>query len=384
MASFERSILDLCADQTFEGGTSIVEQLSQATRLARSNSTPLSAVIAKLESRPAQESTQIVERLAVDGVGGYALVDALLALSDRNEPELFFRYWNLIVRSKKNSIKTPLYVNRHVIERMYFALDPKDRGASLNTSILQQAYGLPAPRDAKPPVLICAQPKSGSTYVSKVFATLTGRDHIGLHNLNGSDYVSVHAEFDWEKWRFILSRGLVVQCHLLPSLSLSFLIECYGIRPIILFRGLSSALRSKAIHGLGNRGDTVLERFTDIDTELSLKHSVYAHAFSYLNFVAEWEGYAKRFGYQYNYYEDNVLDWSAAFRKMSCYANLQFEEHEIEKAMHTVEQRTEENSAFTRVPDENKKRSVPFVNSEMEEFIEDLSRGFPNREKILT
>ena len=194
-------------------------------------------------------------------------------------------------------------------------------GATLPlVSRFKQRYTRPAPK-----VLLCAMPKSGSTFLSKLLTDATGFQYgIIAESVKGTEQDLFEPRLaDWYNYPY------VVQQHISPNRHNQQMIQRYGLRPTVLLRSIPDVVVSLREHLLREgSGFPFLDLQAVPFSQLAASdqyHYICQFAGPWLvNFYAGWKQIHERqvLPCQLLYYEDMLADKAQFAAQIAQYYQL--------------------------------------------------------------
>lgn len=167
-------------------------------------------------------------------------------------------------------------------------------------------------------VLITSMPKSGSTFLSKLLASLLGYQH-GYFSFA---YFNVEQELFVPKILDAYGQGTVVQQHFKANEPNLRILKQFELRPVVLVRNLADVLVSVRDHLLRERTDNIPSlfppaEFKDLSIENQLDYLIKFFAPWLIEFYVSWKQ-AEDCGTEMLWmrYEDCIDDWSAAVARI--------------------------------------------------------------------
>lgn len=182
-------------------------------------------------------------------------------------------------------------------------------------------------------IFISALPKSGSTFLVKVLAQITGYQtfFLGYHQLNEQDLYLPNLIDAW-------SMNVISHQHTRPSAPNLALMEQFAIRPVILTRNVYDATVSLTDHLERESAETPLlnvpDDFMQRERSVRLDMVIDLALPWYIRFAADWRQakWAKE-DFLWLRYEDLIQDGTAAVARILAFHGLTAEDAAIEQAL---------------------------------------------------
>ncbi|MCA9024523.1 MAG: sulfotransferase domain-containing protein [Planctomycetaceae bacterium] len=185
-------------------------------------------------------------------------------------------------------------------------------------------------------VLIACFPKSGSTYLCKVLADLTGMQRTNFMQARTHGW---YVEQDlYEPTLKALRRSpAIVHQHLKGTPPNLFLLAEYKVRPLILVRNIADTLLSLHDH-LDREGPAVPtgyvpRHYFDLDFDSRLMSLIRMHLPWYFNFLAAWQDATSEIDQKWLSYEQLFADRVGTVRDVCEYFGIAATELEIQSSL---------------------------------------------------
>ncbi len=191
-------------------------------------------------------------------------------------------------------------------------------------------------------VVISAMPKSGSTYLSRLLAEITGYQH----SYFGFGYANAEQELYLPQVIDAYGVGTVTQQHFKANAANLEVLRAYSIRPVVLVRNIFDSIVSLRDHlvseDTGNLpGLEVDEQLRGFEKSRQLDFVIDLFVPWYLSFYISWcrAEANNSVGFLWLKYEDAAYDWSACAARVLRYSGLAAEPEVIARAMEMLSSR---------------------------------------------
>ncbi len=199
-------------------------------------------------------------------------------------------------------------------------------------------------------IVVSSMPKSGSTFLTRSIAAVTGYEHSYL----ACSYGNVDQEIYLPKVIDAYGRGTVTQQHFKANDHNLELLKFYGIRPVVLVRNLFDVLVSVRDHLVNENlhnlpGAHVPDRLLDLSVERQIDFIVDLIAPWYIGYIASWaRAEANGFPFLWMSYEDAVADWPGAVSQVLSFYGITRPRDAVVSAVESVRQGPQKKNRFNR------------------------------------
>ncbi len=201
--------------------------------------------------------------------------------------------------------------------------------------------GLTTPRGCKVPVesshiLIACFPKSGSTYLCKVLADLTGLQRTNFAQARSHGWY-VEQDFSEPALRAHRRVPSIVHQHVKGTPPNVHLLKQYGVKPIILVRDLADILFSLHDH-LDREGPAVptgyvSPHYFEMSLDERLMYLIRIHLPWYFNFLVSWQDAADAIPQKWITYEQLFADRVGTVLDVCEYCGLEISAAEVDASL---------------------------------------------------
>lgn len=189
-------------------------------------------------------------------------------------------------------------------------------------------------------IVLSSMPKSGSTFMAKALATLTGYEHTYFAFVYGN----VEQELYLPKVVDAFGSGTVVQQHFKANPGNLQILNSYGIRPMVLVRSLPDLMVSARDHLLKENlnnlpGLQVHPEFPAFSPERQLDFVVDMFAPWYIGYFVSWTRahLEQKVPVHWIRYETISRDWPGGILEAAKYLGLECTAEDVSRALATVE-----------------------------------------------
>ncbi len=289
--------------------------------------------------------------------------------------------WTCLRRSRSPVMDRFLDANAHFFERAYFEHCVRRRAQEWRDAFLEEHLDLTpgsVPDGAAAPVVICASPRSGSTYLGMMLSMYLDRPHVSAHGRNAVD-PGVHVDFDVHTWRTMLRDGAVIQTHIVPGLPFLSMLHALGIRPIVVFRNIFEVLTSKANRTRAAYADNLFGLGRGMTAEDSLRFTADRYAVRIFEFAHAWQRAADMVDCRIYDFRDIKGRWLEALESMVRYLGHTWDPAKGGRVVDDLDDLSNRNpTSFNRMTSASKE-AMPAMSEETKREIRRISAAFDER-----
>jgi len=200
-------------------------------------------------------------------------------------------------------------------------------------------------------IFLAAMPKSGSSFLSRALAALTGFEH----SYFAFNYANIEQELYRPKVIDAYGRGTVVQQHIRANEPNIEIFKEFSIRPIVLVRNVFDVVVSVRDHLAREKIDNLpslytSEEFLALDSDRQTDFIVDFVVPWYLSFYESWfdAERKKKIDLLWMVYEQASSDWRAAILQATHFCGIPVPEHQASEIVASLENGRPSNIRFNK------------------------------------